>query len=474
MNENVKKFEYAVRGAIVLKAMDYERRLRNKEELPFKRITYCNIGNPQQLGQKPITFLNQVLSLVINPDLLTQKGIENFFPKDTLERAKLILQSGGTGAYSESQGRLHVRENVAAFINRRDGYNESDKSYSSAENIFLSDGASAGVQACLKILIRGEKDGVMIPIPQYPLYSGSIPLLGGAMIPYYLDESNNWALDVNELKRSVGEARKSGIVPRGIVVINPGNPTGSCLTEKNLEDILKFSYEENVLLMADEVYQDNIYGKEKFVSFKKKLFQMPKDVREGVQLISFHSTSKGLFGECGKRGGYFELTNFDADVKLMIYKLQSLTLCPNLTGQITLDVLVSPPKQGDPSYALFQSEQDAIYNSLKRRAALIVDKLNTLPGISCQRADGALYSFPKITLPAKAIEKAKAEGIEPDMYYCLKLLDEIGLCVVPGSGFGQRAGEYHFRTTILPSEEHLTEVLSSFETFHKKFLQAHS
>jgi aspartate/methionine/tyrosine aminotransferase len=413
------------------------------------------------------------LSLVEYPDLLHKPGIENYFPADALTRAMKIIHAGGsTGAYSESQGRLHVRENVVAFIKNRDGH-VNDNGYTTTEDIFLTDGASAGVQACLNVLLRNEKDGIMIPIPQYPLYSATIPLLGGSPIPYYLNEETNWGLDIDELKKSIVLARAKGITPRGIVVINPGNPTGSCLSEKNIEDIIKFAHEENILIMADEVYQENVYGKNKFLSFKKKLYEMPQ-IRDQVELISFHSTSKGLFGECGKRGGYFELTNIDSDVKSLMYKLQSVTLCPNITGQLTLDVLVAPPKPTDPSYLQYNTERQAIYDSLKKRASLVVDKLNSLPEISCQTAEGALYAFPKINIPSRAIQQAKAEGLEADMFYCLKLLDETGLCVVPGSGFGQREGQHHFRTTFLPSEDHLQEVLASYETFHKKFLNSYS
>jgi len=227
--------------------------------------------------------------------------------------------------------------------------------------------------------------------------------------------------------------------------------------------------------MADEVYQENVYAKpESFVSFKKKLFQMPSEIRNKVELISFHSTSKGLFGECGKRGGYFELTNIDPEIKGLIYKLLSVTLCPNITGQLTTDILVAPPRPYEPYYKLFHQEITDIYLSLRRRARLVVDKLNSLPEISCQRADGALYAFPKINLPSKAIKEAQKNGEQPDMYYCSKLLDSTGLVVVPGSGFGQKEGQWHFRTTILPSEEHLEEVMASFEKFHKNFLQTYS
>jgi len=276
INENVRKCEYAVRGKIMERAIEIEKQLQEGVKLPFKKITYCNIGNPHSLSQKPLTFLRQVLALVEYPDILDKQGVEKFFPSDALSRAKFILKAGGsTGAYSESPGRLHVRKSVAGYINTRDGYEKDDYSYCGPDDIFLTDGASPGVRTCLNLLIRNAQDGVLIPIPQYPLYSASIPLLGGCPIPYYLDESKSWALDIQELKNAINQAKHKGIVPRGLVVINPGNPTGSCLTEKNIEDIIQFCSEENLLLMADEVYQENVYVKEikPFVSFKKKSFE---------------------------------------------------------------------------------------------------------------------------------------------------------------------------------------------------------
>jgi len=197
---------------------------------------------------------------------------------------------------------------------------------------------------------------------------------------------------------------------------------------------------------------------------------MPKESRD-VELISFHSTSKGVFGECGKRGGYFETTNIDSGVKKEILKILSINLCPNIVGQITMDILVAPPVPGDPSYPQYKSETTAIYNSLKSRASLVVSRLNSLPGINCQPSEGALYAFPKIILPKEAISFANSKNLKPDMFYCLRLLEETGLCVVPGSGFGQKEGEYHFRTTILPKENELEEVLDSLGRFHTKFMK---
>eukprot|EP01125_Pyxidicula_operculata_P010808 TRINITY_DN355_c1_g3_i2.p1 TRINITY_DN355_c1_g3~~TRINITY_DN355_c1_g3_i2.p1 ORF type:complete len:503 (-),score=100.60 TRINITY_DN355_c1_g3_i2:272-1780(-) len=480
MSEKVKRVQYAVRGPIVIRAYEHERTLREQPgKLPFSRITYCNIGNPQQLGQPPITFFRQVLALTEYPDLLNQPGIERYFPEDAIERARLILhEGGGTGAYSESMGRAHVRKDIASFINMRDGFDPSAFHYSSPDRIFVTDGASPAVQSMLRMIIRGENDGIMIPIPQYPLYSASIPLYGGKPISYFLDESKNWELSIEELTRSVKEARASGIVPRALVVINPGNPTGSCLPRKNMEDIVRFCAKENILLMADEVYQENVYVKEHkpFVSFKKIVHDLKDELKDysAVELLSFHSTSKGFIGECGKRGGYVEFTNIDEQAKQEFYKLVSVSLCPNIVGQLMMSLMVNPPKPGTPSYKLYAQERDSIYSSLKKRSEMVSNKLNSLKGISCNPAEGALYLFPKITLPKKAIDEAVNKKMQPDMLYCLELLDSTGLCVVPGSGFGQKEGEYHFRTTFLPNTEHLSQVLDQFTTFHNNFLNRYS
>jgi len=296
INPAVIKTAYAVRGELVIRAEKHQQVLADastRNSLPFKEITFCNIGNPQELGQKPITFYRQVLSILEYPELI-KKG-ENLFPKDAIERAKLLLDNipGGTGAYSNSQGLPIVRKHVAKFIEGRDGYPAD------ANDIFLTDGASAGVSRLLNIIIRGKEDGIMIPIPQYPLYSASIPLFGGSQLNYYLDEEKEWGLEVSSLQRVYDDAKKKSITPRALVIINPGNPTGSCLEVANMREILEFCHKNKVLLMADEVYQANSYVKP-FTSFKKVLRQMGKQY-ETLELVSFHSVSKGGIGECGKR-----------------------------------------------------------------------------------------------------------------------------------------------------------------------------
>ena len=278
----------------------------------------------------------------------------------------------------------------------------------------------------------------MIPIPQYPLYSATIPLLGGSPVSYYLNEETGWGLDVKELDSSYENANKKGILPRGLVVINPGNPTGQCLDVSNMEEIVDFCKRRNVVLFADEVYQENIYidSKRPFTSFKKVVKKMGSNY-ENVELVSFHSVSKGVIGECGKRGGYFELSGFSPQVVEQIYKIASINLCPNVPGQIIMGLSVNPPKENEPSFGLWRKETREIYDSLRRRAEKVVSTLNKLQGISCNPVEGALYAFPSIKLSQKAIDAAAKAGKNPDLFYTIQLLENTGVVTVPGSGFGQ-------------------------------------
>ncbi len=151
-----------------------------------------------------------------------------------------------------------------------------------------------------------------------------------------------------------------------------------------------------------------------------------------------------------------ELRNLPPEVVAQITKLQSVSLCANLPGQALVYLMVRPPRPGDPSFGLFSAERDAVLDGLKRRALLLAEGLGRIPGYSCQPITGAMYAFPKVTLPAG----------RSDEEYCMALLERSGVCVVPGSGFGQMAGTAHFRTTILPPGDQLEEVVKRIEEFH--------
>ncbi|KAG6547472.1 hypothetical protein Mapa_010920 [Marchantia paleacea] len=469
INPKVIKTEYAVRGEIVSRAQLLQQELSSKpSSLPFQEIVSLNIGNPQSLGQQPVTFFREVLALCDYPALLEKTESHALFSSDAIARAYKIVESipgRATGAYSHSQGIKAIREEIAAGIAARDGFPAN------ADDIFLTDGASPGVHMMMQMLISSEQDGILCPIPQYPLYSASIALHGGTLVPYYLNESSGWGLEISELKQQLDAARASGTRVRALVVINPGNPTGQVLTEQNQREVVQFCRDEGLLLLADEVYQENIYEETKtFYSFKKIARSMGFFDKD-LSLVSYHSVSKGYYGECGKRGGYMEITGLGAEVRDQLYKVASVNLCSNITGQILMSLVMNPPKPGDESYDNFMKERDGILSSLARRAQLLTDAMNKLEGVTCNKAEGAMYVFPRLNLPERAMKAAAAVQMLPDVFYARRLIDATGIVVVPGSGFGQVPGTHHFRCTILPQEGKLPDVIAKFTQFHERFME---
>jgi alanine transaminase len=189
-----------------------------QHEHEFDEVLFCNIGNPQAVGQAPLTFYREVLGLVDAPSFLNRPDAEQIFGKHVVERARDIasMVGIGTGAYTDTKGVLGIRKNVAKFLLERDGYPAE------VDDIYLINGASSGISLLMNTILSGEKDGVLVPTPQYPIYSALITLCGANRLSYMLDESKGWALDAPALRTTIHDARKRGIDPRIMVVINPG------------------------------------------------------------------------------------------------------------------------------------------------------------------------------------------------------------------------------------------------------------
>ncbi|CAJ0944649.1 unnamed protein product, partial [Mesorhabditis belari] len=467
INPNVLTMQYAVRGPIVIRANELEKELKKGDHKTFSTVIKANIGDAHAMGQRPITFIRQVLACVSDPSLMSTDGPFSF-PADVVDHAKAILDDcggGSTGAYSNSTGVDIIRKHVAEYISKRDGGIPCDP-----EDVILSGGASESIRNVLKLFINrdsSKKTGIMIPIPQYPLYSASIEEFNLGQVGYFLDEEAGWGLNEAELERSLKEAKYD---VKAIVIINPGNPTGQVLSRENIEVIVRFAQKHNLFVLADEVYQDNVYAAgSAFHSFKKVASEMGAPFNK-IELASFHSVSKGYMGECGMRGGYVEFLNLDPEVYVQFKKMISAKLCSTVLGQVVIDTVVNPPKPGEPSYDLWKRERDDVLASLKQRATLVREAYGAIEGITCNPVQGAMYAFPRIHLPPKAVQKAESLGQKPDFYYAMRLLEEAGICIVPGSGFGQRDGTYHFRTTILPQPALFKEMLDRFSKFHKKFM----
>ncbi|MBC8503914.1 MAG: aminotransferase class I/II-fold pyridoxal phosphate-dependent enzyme [Anaerolineales bacterium] len=464
--------EYAVRGPIPQRAAELQRE--------GKPIIFCNIGNPQALGQPSMTYYRQVLSLVEDPSKIQRERQlkqlfeespvselkdDDFISDDVLDLSEQItrMTKNGTGAYTESKGFDFIREAIAEFIDKRDDVEGSGGVKSDPEKIFLTTGASGGVKYVIDLLIADPNDGIMIPIPQYPLYSASIKKAGGVQVDYYPDEDSDWTFSRDVLDESLDKARQQGVMVKGIVVINPGNPTGAVLNRNSIDEVIQFAKENGLVIIADEVYQENIYNGE-FISFAKALGDLK------VPLFSLHSISKGFYGECGHRGGYLEVRNppkvqgSDLDFLDLLLKQASVSLCSNTAGQLLTYLMVSPPEEDSHSYVQFVQEKKNILRDLRKKAAIVREAFAQMEGVECFGETGAMYLFPRLNkLP---------EG-KTDFDYCLALLEETGLCTVNGSGFGQKAGTNHLRIAFLPPTPLLEDVLPRWIEFHNRYVNSY-
>lgn len=471
VNQNILEMEYAVRGPIPRRAA--ELRKQGMETIQ------CNIGNPQALGQTPISYYRQVLSLVEDPSRIErERQLKNILENNRgsfNEVGKLEIISepildisenflsklgSGLGAYSESNGPFFIREAIARFINKRDGFDSSINLSSNPENIFITNGASEAVRHIINLLIADKNDGIMIPIPQYPLYSATIKNYGGIQVNYYPDEDNGWTLNKSMLEDSFNAARKNGVVVKGIVIINPANPTGAIINEKTIEEVIDFAEDKNMVIIADEVYQDNVYDA-KFVSFAKVLNERK------VPLFSLHSISKGFYGECGHRGGYLEIRNppkaLGTNISFIdiIFKQASVSLCSNTVGQLLVYLMVNPPEEGSEPYGQFINEKQSILKELYEKASMIREGFGQMDSVECFGRTGAMYLFPRLNKLPKGTT---------DFDYCMNLLEKTGLCTVNGEGFGQKEGTHHLRIAFLPPKRLIEKVLPMWIKFHNEYV----
>ncbi|KAJ6638840.1 Alanine aminotransferase 2 [Pseudolycoriella hygida] len=467
INQNLRTLRMPTNaGPTIIEGRRKEQELKEDKPLPFEEVLWTNAGDPQGMGDPYVTFIHDVLAMVVDANNIN-RGI---YPKDAAKRAKAFLatlENNSIGTYPHPSGIELVRRHVAKYIQKRDGGIPSRW-----QDIYLSNGAATSIGNVLKLLNcqkDGSKSGVMIPVPQFPFYAAKLQDNGMHAINYYLDEDNNWAININHLEQAI-TAAKEFCKPRAIVIINPGNPTSQVLTRKSIKDIIKFAYKHRLFIMADEAYQENINEDDcPFISFKKVLSEMGEPYNK-MEMASFKTCSKGYASECGLRCGYVELINLSPDVRTAYETYVATQLTPNTVGQAALEAIVNPPREDEPSYEQWLKETTNIFSSLKKRAKFLTKKLNSIKGYSCNPIQGGMYGFPRIDIPPQAIAAAKRAGQEPDEFYSLELLNQTGIVVVPGNGFGQLPGTYHYRTTTLPQMDKLKKMVSDIKKFHKGFV----
>ncbi|XP_015209551.2 alanine aminotransferase 2-like [Lepisosteus oculatus] len=471
VNPYVRSIKVLDKEFIRMRAREIRKELLQGVKKPYKKLIDVSSGDAHMAGMKPISFLRQVLAVCLYPELLHSDR----FPSDVEQRAQRLLKNcegGSLGSYSPPCGIVSIRRSVSEFISQRDGGVPSDP-----DNIFITSGGQDAIRCILKILVHGEghaQTGVLMPVPSYSYFKIAVLEVGGAIVPYHLSEEQGWDMQVNELRRALQTAR-GHCSPRALYIINPGNPTGHVQSRESIEEVIRFAAEEKLFLLVDEVYQQTVFGEgSAFVSYKKVLYEMGPSYSDMVELASLHSVSKGFTGECGLRCGYVEFVNLDPEVKKCAIRLFEMYLSTSITGQIALDIMTNPPGHEDPSYPIFKAESQAILETLAHNARRVQETLDSLPGVSYQPVQGSLYIFPRLHLPPRAVEQARAEGMEPDRFYCSRLLEEAGVCSTPGCDVGQREGTYHIRLCNLVPLDTMEDMLDRLNSFHPRFMQEFS
>ncbi|XP_075436985.1 alanine aminotransferase 2-like [Ascaphus truei] len=349
INPRVRDIKVSFLGSLGIRASETEREILQGVGRPFGEMTACHIGDLQATGQKPCTFLRQVVALCTYPALLDSSR----FPDDAKRRARAAMKelaNGSVGSYNEGYMLWTMPQKISRFIERRDGGVPC-----TPQNITMSCGTAMAIGCVLSLLVNKEeplRTGILISVPQCPVYAGAIVMAGSVKVEYSLDEECRWALNVHSVRESLYAAREH-CNPKVLCITNPGNPTGQVLSRECIEDVIRLAAEENLLLFADEVYQDNVFAPGcTFHSFKKVLFEMGPQFSERVQLVSVYSISKGVIGECGLRSGYLEFVNIEPAVVRRIDLMASFTPAP-VMGALALDIITDPPQPGEPSYDAF-------------------------------------------------------------------------------------------------------------------------
>jgi alanine-synthesizing transaminase len=346
-------------------------------------------------------------------------------PPHLIEAVAKAMRDGKNG-YAPSLG---TDEALAAV--RADA---EHKGIRNIQSVFITQGVSEAVDVCLTALLNPGED-IVTPSPEYPLYSAVLAKIGIPVNPYALDEASDWEPDLADLKRKITPRT------RGIVVINPNNPTGAIYSAKKLEEIAELARQHNLLIFADEIYDRLILDGDPHIS----LAALAPD----VPVVTFNGLSKGFLAP-GWRVGWVVVSGDAAVVSPYIegiHKLLRSRLCANHPEQFAIRPALEGP----------QDHLAEAVGKLRARRDLTMKWCETTPRLSCVKPRGAFYAFPRLDITGG------------DEHFVRTLLTEKNVLVVHGSGFGQAEGTRHFRTVFLPDEKILARAYEKISAFLREY-----
>ena len=307
------------------------------------------------------------------------------------------------------------------------------------DDIYLGNGASELIAMATNALLN-DGDELLLPAPDYPLWTAVSSLSGGTPVHYLCDEANGWMPDLNDLR--------SKITPRtkGIVVINPNNPTGALYSDEILKSIVDIAREHGLVLLADEVYDKVLYDDVKHTAIAS--------LSTDVLTLTFNSLSKS-YRSCGYRAGWLVVSGAKQQALDYIEGLNMLSnmrLCANVPGQWAIQTALGG----------YQSINDLVGKGgrLRRQRDLAYELITAIPGVSCVKPVAALYMFARLD--------PKVYPIDDDRIFFLELLKETKVMLVQGTGFNWTTPD-HFRIVFLPHEEDLREAINRIAKFLERY-----
>ena len=393
---------YDVRGPIVDAA--------KKMEDEGQKIIKLNIGNLAPFGFQP-------------PEEIVQDMIRN------------LPDSAG---YSDSKGIFSARKAVMHYTQ------EQGIEGVTIDDIYLGNGASDLIGMAANALLS-EGDEMLVPAPDYPLWTAVASLSGGKPVHYLCDEANGWMPNLDDIRAKVTSRTKA------IVVINPNNPTGALYSNELLLGIIEIAREHNLVIMADEVYDKVLYDGVKHTA----LASLATD----VLTLTFNSLSKA-YRSCGFRAGWMVISgDKDAarDYIEGINMLANIKLGSNVPGQYAIQTALGG----------YQSIHDLVKEGgrLRRQRDLAYELISAIPGVSCVKPQAALYMFPRLD--------PKMYPIQDDRQFFMEVLRATRVMLVQGSGFNYPDNQ-HFRIVFLPHEDDLREAISRLAKFLEQYRARHA
>ncbi|MDO5097505.1 MAG: pyridoxal phosphate-dependent aminotransferase [Corynebacterium sp.] len=396
----MKNVLYEIRGPVAEEA--------ERLELDGHRILKLNTGNPAIFGFEA-------------PDVIMRDMI-----------ASLPTSQG----YSTSKGIIPARR---AIVTRYEVI--PDFPYFDVDDVYLGNGVSELITMTTQALLN-DGDEVLIPAPDYPLWTAATSLAGGKPVHYLCDEEDNWNPSIEDIRSKVTERTKA------IVVINPNNPTGAVYPVSVLKQIVEIAREHDLLILADEIYDRILYDDAEHTSIAT--------LCPDLLCITYNGLSKA-YRVAGYRAGWMVVTGPKAHAKGFIEGLDLLAgtrLCPNVPAQHAIQVALG----GRQSIYDFTSES----GRLTKQRNVAWEKLNEIPGVSCVKPMGALYAFPKLDL--------EYYDIHDDSQLMLDLLRAEKILLVHGTGFNWPKPD-HFRVVTLPWASELGEAIDRLGNFLSSYKQ---